>query len=133
MIPARSGTLTLTDGEHTITAPLAGAEVEIPPRTFKAGDTISLSFSAVVTYSAIGVDWGSKPTPVYTVVTTCARTPPPIGGLRAWARETLRTPWRRRSIASWRSAWRKVHGLTTITVEDMELGEDVGRVKVVAS
>jgi hypothetical protein len=32
---------------------------------------------------------------------------PPIGALRCWAARTSATPWRRRSISSWRHAWRR--------------------------
>jgi hypothetical protein len=32
---------------------------------------------------------------------------PSIGALRRWAAWTSSTPWRRRSIASWRHAWRQ--------------------------
>jgi hypothetical protein len=47
-------------------------------------------------------------TAAYTLTVTYTRPRnPPIGELRRWAASVSSTPWRRRSIASWRWLWRR--------------------------
>lgn len=53
-----------------------------------------------------------------TLTISDAGTKPTIAGLRRWARMTSRTPWRRRSIASWRYAWRHRPRCYAVAFED---------------
>lgn len=101
MNPAHSGILTISDGTRTLH--IAHDDLVVTPTPREPGEV------------------KERPESLTWTVTLQARyATPPIGALRAWARRASPTPWHRRSIASWRSAWRKVHGLTTITVEDAE-------------
>jgi hypothetical protein len=56
---------------------------------------------------------------------------PPIARLRQWASTVSATPWRRRSLASWRWLWRRtMAGRThTMTVENVRIEDGAIRVK----
>jgi hypothetical protein len=54
-----------------------------------------------------GPETWTTTTPYTLTVTYTRPRNPPIGELRRWAGIVSRTPWRRRSIASWRWLWRR--------------------------
>ena len=96
MIRAHSGTITLSDGTRSVDVPFVDGEFIVQQEPPTTREVVKLEGSFTFTTSTM----------------TVARRSPPIGALRRWARSTSRTPWRRRSIASWRWAWREAHALT---------------------
>jgi hypothetical protein len=71
-------------------------------------------------------------TAAYTLTVTYTRPRnPAIGALRAWAHRVSTTPWRRRSIASWRHLWRRTMAGTerTMTVENVRIEDGAIRVR----
>jgi hypothetical protein len=74
--------------------------------------------------------WTSTQTAHLTVTWTEPRNPP-IARLRQWAASASSTPWRRRSIASWRWLWRRTMAGTqrTLTTENVRIENGAIRVK----
>jgi hypothetical protein len=114
-IPA--GEITFEGG---ITIPFEPGDLSFKAEDYHADDPKKpLDLSGSFTASLRDLDIGgflaalTKPevwttTAAYTLTVTYTRPRnPPIGELRAWARTVSSTPWRRRSIASWRWLWRR--------------------------
>jgi hypothetical protein len=138
-IPA--GEFTFADG---ITVPFEAGDLTfrtVAPTPREPEKPLDLNFSAI--YDALdsvllldalakpGAWAGSAPYTLTVTVTYTRPRNPPIGGLRRWARIVSSTPWRRRSIASWRWLWRRtVAGRThTMTVENVRIEDGAIRVK----
>jgi hypothetical protein len=74
-----------------------------------------------------GPETWTTTTPYTLTVTYTRPRNPPIGELRRWAGIVSRTPWRRRSIASWRWLWRRTMTETrSITFEDVAINPGEG-------
>jgi hypothetical protein len=96
-------------------APLAGVPFTAPEKPLDLSGSFTANLRAVTfpngstIYESVGSKQWIAATPYTLTVTVTynrARNPP-IGELRRWARGTSCTPWRCRSIASWRWLWRR--------------------------
>jgi hypothetical protein len=92
------------------------------------GDSIFEVLDSVSQFDAPA--WASTQTAHLTVTWTEPRNPP-IARLRQWAASASSTPWRRRSIASWRWLWRRTMAGTqrTLTTENVRIENGAIRVK----
>lgn len=121
------------DGAAESTVEIDGGEITTGPNAanlvaaFSTVDIVLGSFTATVS-EMCGLLEMVPPPRSWTITYVVRTRAPEIGALRRWARSVSATPWRRRSIASWRWAWRQRAHATSMRFENVMISSGAGDV-----